>query len=252
MHAQSEKARMLTSYKDGEQDLMPLCSIPQVIILKYILCRVSNDPCRMEPNLPTERIKAITNFSTIFDFFIIKLFPVLIYNLWRSVKLPSLSSGLMSFFPGEVQAKTALLDLGFESRAWVFQVERQEECISGKRKKQEQRQEGTNRARHFWGFAITCCGWSPGCMQGMRERKLPIGRFVDWDIRIRYTQLRILKTCPPQKSFICCSFFYHKHIHCTSSLGNHAESWRQNWICGWKTKFWKIQLFLVWILSTGV
>ena len=38
MHAQSEKARMLTSYKaiitNGEQDLMPLCSIPQVIILK--------------------------------------------------------------------------------------------------------------------------------------------------------------------------------------------------------------------------
>ena len=190
--AQSEKARMLTSYKDGEQDLMPLCSIPQVIILKYILCRFSNDPCRMEPNLPTERIKAITNFSTIFDFFIIKLFPVLIYNLWRSVKLPSSSSGLMSFFPGEVQAKTALLDLDFESRAWVFQVERQEECIAGKRKKQEQRQEGTNRARHIWGFAITCCGWSPGCMQGMRARKLPIGRFVDWDTRIRYTQLRIL------------------------------------------------------------
>ena len=121
MHAQSEKARMLTSYKaiitNGEQDLMPLCSIPQVIILKCILCRFSNDPCRMEPHLPTERNKAITNFSTIFDFFIVKLFPVLIYNLWCLVKLPSSSSGLMSFFPGEVQAKTALLDLGFESQA---------------------------------------------------------------------------------------------------------------------------------------
>ena len=121
MHAQSEKARMLTSYKaiitNGEQDLMPLCSIPQVIILKCILCRFSNDPCRMEPHLPTERNKAITNFSTIFDFFIVKLFPVLIYYLWRLVKLPSSSSGLTCFFPGEVQAKTALLDLGFESRA---------------------------------------------------------------------------------------------------------------------------------------
>ena len=50
------------------------------------------------------------------------------------------------------------------------------------------------------------CGWSPGCMQDMRE-KLPVGRFVDWDILIRYTQLRILKACPSQKSFICCSFF---------------------------------------------
>lgn len=144
--------------------------------------------------LALERIKAITNFSTIFlHSSIIKLFPVLIYNLWALGSTLFSSESLMSF-SRRSQAQTALLDLGFGESSMSFPSRETGRVYFRQRKKQEQRQRAG--ARHFWkGFAITCCGWSPGCMQGMRER------ITNWKVCwLRYMYQ------------ICLSWEYWKHV----------------------------------------
>ena len=116
---------------------------------------------------------------------------------------------------------------------------------------------GAKTRRHKQGKAhLGICNdllWlKPWVYEGDEGEEVTSGK-VCW---LRYTyqiySAENTEKIPPPRKFCLLFIFHHKHLDCSSSLANHAESWRQNWICGWKTKFWKLKLFLVWILSSGV